>query len=237
MSKLNRRQLIQHGIYGLAAGGFVSLTLRADAEPTEATRDVHDYQAFLDENGIPKVQPAAAWERSYEDILGPFYLSGAPFRGKVTPPLEPGDLLVIRGRIWGHDVKKPLANALLDVWQADANGRYDMNDLRNPPPRGEFKNRIRLVADETGFYEYETIRPAAYRIGRGRQAFRPAHIHYMVQAPGYKKLITQLYFKGDPYLKVDRFARNSNLIIQPQLVKVPAGSYQRGTFDLVLAPA
>jgi protocatechuate 3,4-dioxygenase beta subunit len=59
----------------------------------------------------------------------------------------------------------------------------------------------------------------------------------MVQAPGYKKLITQLYFKGDPYLKADRFARNSNLIIQPQLVKVPAGSYQRGTFDLVLAPA
>ncbi len=237
MSHLTRRQLIQHGIFGLAAGGFASLTLRADAQPTDATPDVHDYQAFLDKNGIPQVQPAGKWERSFEDILGPFYVPGAPFRGKVTPPLEPGDLLVIRGRIWSYNTKKPIANAVLDVWQADAKGQYDMNDPRNPPKRSEFKNRIRLVTDETGFYEYETIRPAAYRIGRGRRAFRPAHIHYMIGAPGYGKLITQLYFKGDTYLKTDRFARNSNLIIEPQMIKVESGTYQRGTFDVVLAPA
>ena len=233
MSNLSRRQLFQHGILGLAAGGIGSLTLRADAEPTDATPDVHDYKAFLDKNGIPRVHPTGKWAPTYEDILGPFFVQGAPFRGKVTGPLEPGDLLVIRGRIWGFGTKKPLPNALLDVWQADAYGRYDMNDPRHPPSRSEFKNRIRLITDESGFYEYETIRPAAYRAGR-RGGFRPAHIHYMIQAPGYKKLITQLYFKGDPYIKTDRSASQSNLIIDPQKVKLEAGTYQLGTFDIVL---
>ena len=240
MSDLNRRQLIQRGIFGLAAGGIASLTLRADAEPTEATPDVHEYQSFLDKDGIPQVQPAAQWAPSYQDILGPFHVAGAPFRGKVTPPLEPGDLLVVRGRIWGHDTKKPIANAVIDVWQADARGRYDMTDPRRPPSRSQFKNRIRLVADETGYYEYETIKPAAYQIGRGQagnRLFRPSHIHYMIQAPRYKQLITQLYFKGDPYIKTDRSARNSNLIIDPQTVKVDRGRYQLGQFDIVLARA
>lgn len=237
MSDLTRRQLIRQGLFGLAAGGVASLTLRADAGPTEATPDVHDYRAFLDENGIPQVHPADRWEPSHEDILGPFYVSGAPFRGKVTPPLEPGDLLVMRGRVWGFNTKKPISGAVIDVWQADSRGRYDMNDPSHPPKPSEFRNRIRLLTDETGLYEYETIRPAAYRIGAGAGDFRPSHIHYMVQARGYKRLITQLYFAGDKYLKTDRWASQSNLVIQPQKVTVPGGSYETGTFDIVLERA
>jgi protocatechuate 3,4-dioxygenase beta subunit len=234
MSNLSRRQLIRQSLSGLAAGGIASLALRADAGPTDATRDVHGFQKFLDEKGIPRVQPAGKWEPSHPDILGPYFLQGAPFRGKVTPPLEAGDLLVMRGRVWGHDTKKPIANALLDVWQADARGSYDLTDPRKPPPSREFRNRIRLMTDETGYYEYETIRPGAYRIGAGPRGFRPAHIHYMIQARGYKKLITQLYFAGDRHLKTDRWASQSNLVIQPQKVKVAAGKYELGTFDIVL---
>jgi catechol 1,2-dioxygenase len=237
MSNITRRQLMQHGLYGLTAGGVASLTLPADAAPTPATADVHDYEAFLDKNGIPQVHPAGKWEPSYKDILGPFFVKGAPFRGKVTPPLEPGDLLVIHGRVWGYDTKKPISNAVLDVWQADAKGRYDMTSPTNPPKKSEFRNRIRLVTDETGHYEYETIRPSAYQIGAGESAFRPAHIHYMIQASGHKKLITQLYFKGDPYLATDRSGKNSNLVIDPKTVKIDAGTYQSGTFDIVLEPA
>ena len=234
MSNLTRRQLIRRSLSGLAAGGSVSLTLRAGAGPTDATRDVHEYQEFLDAQGIPQVQPANTWEPSHKDILGPFFLTGAPFRGKVTPPREPGDLLVVRGRVWGFDTKKPIASALLDIWQADARGKYDLANPRERLPRGKFRNRIRLMTDETGHYEYETIRPGAYRIGPGPQGFRPAHIHYMIQAPGYKKLITQLYFAGDQYLKTDRWASQSNLVIQPQKVKVTGGTYESGTFDIVL---
>ena len=235
MTEFNRRQVFQQGLAGLAAVGASSLTLRADAAPTAKTKDVHDYQNFLDKNGIPQVQPAAKWEPSRKDILGPYFLPGAPFRGKVTPPLEPGNLLVIRGRVWGHDTRKPITNAILDVWQADKQGRYDLADPRKPPAWSEFKNRIRLVTDETGYYEYETIKPGAYRIGPNPQDFRPAHIHYMIQAPGYQKLITQLYFQGDPLIASDRWASKSNLIIPLVKTKSAHGTYLQGTFDIVLA--
>ncbi len=232
MMSMNRRDLIRQGAFGLAATGLASLTLRTDAAPTDATADVHDFQAFLDKNGVPQVQPAGKWSPSHEDILGPFFLQGAPFRGKVTPPFEPGDLLVVRGRVWGYDTKKPISSAVIDVWQADAAGKYDLDDPRKPPAVSQFRNRIRLLTDETGFYEYETIRPAPYKIGP--QTYRPAHIHYMIQARGYSKLITQLYFKGDKHLASDRWASKSNLIAVPQTVKVEKASYQRTTFDIVL---
>ena len=95
-----------------------------------------------------------------------------------------------------------------------------------------FKNRARLVTDEQGFYEFETIRPGHYQIGRN--LWRPAHIHYLVRAAGYRQLITQLYFKGDKYNDADRFIKPS-LIIDPQKVKTTAGTYESGTFDIVLA--
>ena len=234
MSHFNRRQILQSGVVGLAASGAASLTLHAGTEPTVATADEHGYEEFLNRKGIPRIAPTGKWSPTHEDILGPFFVSGAPFRGKVCPPLEPGDTLMINGRVWGHDTKKPIANSVLDVWQADAQGNYDMSDPRRPPERSNFKNRIRLVADETGFYEYETIRPAAYQIGQG--ILRPSHIHYMIQAPGYRQLITQLYFEGDPHNKTDQFARNSDLLVNPKIVKVQAGSYQLGTFDIVLKP-
>jgi len=235
MAEFNRRQLFHQGLGGLAIAGASTLTLQADAAPTAKTLDVHNYQDFLDKNGIPQVQPAAKWEPSRKDILGPYFLAGAPFRGKVTPPLEPGELVVMRGRIWGHDTRKPISNAVLDVWQADVKGRYDLSDPRKPPERSEFKNRIRLVTDETGYYEYETIKPGAYRIGPNPRDFRPAHIHYMVQAPGYTKLITQVYFKGDPLITTDRWASKSNLIVPLAKTKSEHGNYQLGTFDIVLA--
>jgi len=232
MTDLNRRNLLCQSLAGLAAVGSGSLLLGEEAAPTDATPDVHNYESFLDKRGIPQVAPAAAWEPTHPDILGPFFVTGAPFRGKVTAPLAEGQVLVVRGRLWGFDTKKPIKNAVLDVWQADHKGRYDMTDPRQPPEWHEFRNRIRLVTDETGYYEYETIRPAAYRVGQG---VRPAHIHYMVQAPGYGKLITQLYFKGDPNLAKDRWARQSNLLIAPKQKKVTGGTYQLATFDIVLA--
>ena len=183
-------------------------------------------------------------ETTHKDILGPFWASGAPFRGKVTPPLEPGELLVIRGRVWSHKTKKPLANTVLDVWQADIKGRYDFQDSPatdarplvggKQPKRTDFKNRIRLLTDEAGYYEYETIKPAAYGIGR---TTRPAHIHYMAQAKGHARVITQCYFKGDKHIANDPWASKSPLIVALKKVKGEYGAYLQGQFDLVLATA
>lgn len=241
MKSLSRRQMMQSGIFGLAAistqpglaGGLSGngLTLRSDALPTMATDDVHDYESFLDASGTPQIQPTQKWEPTGKDVLGPFYVAGAPFRGKVTAPLAKGDPLVVRGRVWGFDTKKPIANAMLDVWQADHQGNYDMTDAANPPTWEKFKNRIRLLTDEVGYYEYETIKPAAYGVGNGT---RPAHIHYMIQANGYQKLVTQLYFAGDPHIKTDGSASRSNLIITPEMIASENGKYMLGTFDIVL---
>jgi len=166
-------------------------------------------------------------------ILGPYHRPGAPYRAKVTPPLEPGVVMYITGRVWGIDTRKPLANARLDIWQANASGRYDNDDPRNPPGKDVLVNRARMVTDETGAYEFETVHPGPYQIGE--RAWRPSHIHYLIAAPGYKPLITQLFFKGDPHNKTDAFIKDS-LIIELATRKVRGATVETGVFDIVLTP-
>ena len=123
---------------------------------------------------------------------------------------------------------------MIDIWQANAAGRYDNDDQKSPPAKNVFANRLRLLTDETGYYEYETIKPGRYKTGPN--VWRPAHIHYLVQASGYQSLITQLYFAGDPYNKSDQFIKSS-LIIEPRSVSNRNGTFQVGEFDIVLAKA
>lgn len=238
-----RRHFLKQASAGLAAAGTAGWTLSASAMPTAATPDAHQFVALLAAEGDPAAcadveLPPVAEPRDLrvteDNILGPFYRPGAPFRGKMTPPLEPGDVLVIRGRVWAFDTKKPLDSAVLHVWQANAEGRYDNDDPAHPPRPGVFRNRLRLRADETGYYEYETIKPGAYKTSPDR--WRPSHIHYLVTAPGYKRLITQLYFAGDRHNAADDFLKES-LVIEPQTIKTARGSFQLGTFDIVLDKA
>lgn len=232
MDGLDRRDFFRSGSLGLAAG-LGTLTLAAHAQPTEPSGKADD---FLDANVVvvPPPTPPATLRPTEDNILGPYHRRGAPYRGKITPPLEPGEVLVVRGRVWSFDTKQPLAGATLDVWQANAVGRYDNDDPRNPPQKGVFHNRARLVTDETGYYEYETIKPGRYKIGPDK--WRPAHIHYLVAATGHKTLVTQLYFEGDPENGRDQFIKPS-LIIPLAAIKLPQGQFQLGTFDIVLARA
>jgi catechol 1,2-dioxygenase len=237
-----RRDFLRQVSVGLAAGGTAGWTLHASAAPTLATPDAHQFVALLAAEGDPaatdvELLPAKApaeFRVTEDNILGPFFRPGAPYRGKVTPPLEPGDVIVVRGRVWGIDTKKPLDSALLHVWQASAAGRYDNDDAEHPPRPGIFRNRIRLRTDETGYYEYETVRPGAYKIGP--ESWRPSHIHYLVAAPGYKRLITQLYFSGDPHNATDDFIKDS-LVVDLSTIKTDRGSFQLATFDIVLEKA
>lgn len=146
------------------------------------------------------------------NIEGPYYRAGAPFRTKLADGLR-GDPLKIAGRVLSPD-GTPLAGAIVDVWQADRDGDYDLKS-------DAFVLRGRIRADAEGRYAYETIMPGQYDLG---EAKRPAHIHYKVSAEGHAKLTTQLYFKGDPWLARDPFARDSLIIDKTT-----------GTFDIVLA--
>ena len=248
-SQTNRRDFLTLGTLGGLAATGSALTLSAHALPSPATEDTHGYVNYLAGTG-KDILPEEKFQPTHPDILGPFWAGRAPFRGKVTPPLAPGQLLVIAGRLWSHKTKQPLPNVVLDIWQADHKGVYDFQNkkrtARRPvlaeargfsggtqPAPADFKNRIRLLTDEAGRYEYETIKPAAYGVGNST---RPAHIHYMAQARGHSRLITQCYFKGDPHIARDPWASKSPLIITLQKEKCAEGTYLRGRFDLVLAP-
>jgi len=233
----SRRELLKQGCVGLATLGVSGFVLRADARPTPASGNLGAYAKYVNENKAPEKAEVKQPDKlavTEDNILGPFHRPGAPFRAKITPPLEAGTVLLINGRVWGHDTKKPLAHAMLDVWQANAKGRYDNDDENKPPPKDVFVNRARLITDENGYYEYETIHPGAYKIGP--DTWRPCHIHYWIKHPGYKDLVTQLYFKGDPHNKTDRFIKES-LIIEVRKQKVGDVNIEVGTFDIVLAAA
>ncbi|MEK7468154.1 MAG: twin-arginine translocation pathway signal protein [Planctomycetota bacterium] len=234
MLDLPRRDFLTRASLGLAAAFSGALTLRSDADPTPESGDVGDYGGYVKEKPAPDAPKNGDWNPTESNILGPFHRKGAPYRAKIGPPLSKGTVMLISGRVWGHDTKKPLPMAVLDIWQANHDGRYDNDDPKAPPAKDVFLYRARLVTDENGYYEYETIHPGRYEIGKG--VWRPSHIHYLVRAPGYQDLVTQLYFEGDPMNEKDAFIRKS-LIIKVAEHKAAEGTYERGTFDVVLAKA
>ena len=225
MTPSTRRDFLKRSSVGLAAIGASGLLLRAGAVPTPSDGTLHKHRHILDTPVPDRVRRASLrtgddWEVTPSDQLGPFHRPGSPFRGKVTPPLEPGGALVVTGRVWGYDSREPLPGAVLDVWQADIGGDYedDLDDVRL---------RVRIAADEEGYFEYETIYPGNY-------GGRPAHIHHIVRHPGYTDLVTQLYFTGDRNNANERI--NERLIIDLEEVSARGGAFRRGVFDIVLAP-
>jgi len=202
----------------LALANSNELILRPDAEPTMSYDDDENYHYYLDaiytqSSARPPTEP---------DVLGPYFRKNAPYRAKVTPPNEPGTTLVVSGRIWG-----------IDIWQANAEGHYDNEDPNHPPAPNCFTNRVRLVADEHGRYEYETVHPGAYKMDP--TTWRSPHIHYRVGHERYKRLVTQLFFRGDPYEDSDPFFKQS-LAIQLQQVQANGKPLEKGVFDIVLIP-
>lgn len=235
----SRRTFLRRSLLGLGVASASGLGLRADAQPTESSGGLGSYGEYLTSQGESLDTPpttadqTSKWTATEPNILGPFHRKNAPYRGKITPPLEPGTVLLIGGTLWGLDTQKPLPGVTLDIWQANAQGRYDNDDPNNPPAPDVFLNRARVLTDEQGRYEYETIHPGVYQTGPN--VWRPPHIHYLVRAQGYRTLITQLYFKGDPHQTNDPFIRDS-LVIELESHQRDKSTYKAGTFDIILAP-
>jgi protocatechuate 3,4-dioxygenase beta subunit len=249
MTNDSRRRFLRQGLFGLAAAGTAGLTLRAGAQPTAGSGGLGDYATFLRNEArstrsamptaaakgqdidIKKIVTPASFDATADNALGPFFREGAPFRAKITPPMVAGKPLLVNGRVWGIETHKPLTDVVLDIWQANHHGRYDNDDRNNQPAPGVFRNRARVMTDDQGYYEYETIHPGQYKAGRD---FRPSHIHYYVRAAGYQPLITQLYFKGDSRNEKDGLIRPS-LIMDVSTLEGETGEYEFVTFDIVLA--
>ncbi len=227
-----RRGFLGTAGLGIASIGARRLTLPGG--PTEDAANPHGKDRLLvdalKENGPINT----SLEPTEDDALGPFHMAGAPYRAKLTPLFEPGTPLVIRGQVWSLATESPLPMATLDVWQANDKGEYDNNKVTEVTTPDDFHYRARMLTDEKGYYEFETIHPGAYQLGRS--TWRPSHIHYMIQAAGHQTLVTQLYFKDDPRNEPDSLFKKS-LAIDIEKVKTEQGEYETGIFHIVLKAA
>ena len=115
-----------------------------------------------------------------------------------------GERIIVAGRVLDED-GRPLAGAMVEVWQANAAGRYNhAGDQHDAPLDPHFKGEGRVFTDAEGWYRYTTIRPGAYPWRNHPNAWRPVHIHYSIFGAGFaQRLVTQMYFPGDPLLPLD----------------------------------
>jgi len=129
-----------------------------------------------------------------------------------------GERSIITGRLLDED-GVPIAGMLVEVWQADASGRYaHPREADFPAPRDpNFVGRGGCKTDADGVYEFTTVKPGPYPWGNHENAWRPSHIHFSVLGPALvTRLVTQMYFPGDPLLALD-----------PILAAVPESARQR----------
>ncbi len=186
-------------------------------------------------------------------VLGPFFAHGAPefeYGGDMTKgaTLE-GEPTWCSGRVTSTD-GVPIPDATLDIWQAKADGVYDVQD---PDAAFELRGRVRTNAE--GRYAFRTYKPAFYGIptdgpvgvlmeAMKRHPMRPAHMHAIVAAPGFRQVITHVFVDGDPYLESDAvFAVRDSLIAKYErldaaeaaMLGMPPSSYKL-EFDFRLSP-
>lgn len=192
-------------------------------------------------------------------VFGPFYVEGAPEfpNGANIANGAPGAPCFVSGQVRGLD-GTPLENAQIDVWQSDEDGYYDVQkSTEEEGSLGRFQARGRLRTGADGRFHFRSILAEAYPIphdgpvGRmlealGRHPWRPAHLHFMISAPGYQTLITHVFRNGDQYLDSDAvFGVRSTLIVdwnQHDAGIAPDGSrletpFYTVNYDFVLNPS
>ena len=183
-------------------------------------------------------KPAGCTEAT---VFGPFYVEGAPSfdLGEDVARGAAGIPCTVRGTVRGLD-GEPVPGAEIEVWQADAQGKYDVQR-----EGGGLQARGVLHANGKGEYHFRSILAEAYPIpddgpvgdmlrATRRHPWRPAHLHFMIQAPGYETLITHVFRDGDPYLDSDAvFGVRQSLIAQ--WTKQPDGNFLV-EYDFVLNP-
>ena len=155
-------------------------------------------------------------------LVGPFFRANAPFRERgesVASEDTVGARVRISGKVFDFVNNTPLEGAVLDTWQAATNGLYENQDEQQP----DYNLRGRFRTDKNGNFELIALMPTAYPVptdgpvgellrAAKRPPDRPAHIHFIVSAPGYETLVTQIFVKGDPIIEDDAvFTASQNM--------------------------
>jgi len=177
-------------------------------------------------------------------VLGPFYAEGAPDlpHGSDIAHGGPGEPTEVSGRVLTPE-GKPIKGAVLDVWQTAANALYSTQD----PKQDRFNMRGRFRTDDKGAFHFRTVKPVSYPVptdgpvgkvlnAMGRHPMRPAHIHFIVSAPGFEPVATHLFVNGDPYLDSDVvFAVKNSLVVD--FKPKPGAKTLAISYDFGLKPA
>jgi len=123
---------------------------------------------------------------------------------RQCPAAPQGERIVVAGRIVDED-GRPVRDSLVELWQANAAGRYRHSGDNHPAPLDpNFLGAGRAITDENGSYQFVTIKPGAYPWRNHHNAWRPAHLHFSLFGASFiSRLVTQMYFPGDPLLAYD----------------------------------
>ena len=146
------------------------------------------------------------------NLMGPFWRQGSPVTphgGSIVRSPTPGDPVFVNAWVRDGD-GRPVADAMVDVWQASSEGFYENQD----PAQADMNLRGRFTTDARGHVAFRTVKPAGYPIpvtgpvgallrAQGRHNMRPAHIHFLIHKPGWKTQFSQLYSSDDPHLETD----------------------------------
>ncbi len=191
-------------------------------------------------------------------VLGPFHILGAPelpVGGDMIGDND-GPQVVVEGRVMDQS-DDPIEGAVIELWQTADNGLYSNQD----PEQSDYNLRISMTTGADGRYAVSTIRPAPYLVptdgpvgdllnATGRHAWRPSHLHFIVQADGFRTLVTEVFPSDDPYLDEDAvFGVRGDLVMEyragdraaiaddieakPRL----ADGFSKVDFDFILPPA
>jgi protocatechuate 3,4-dioxygenase, beta subunit len=223
---ISRRDLL--GVGAGAAAGLLAQRLRADTPPTSACADATAAQT-----------------------TGPFYPTHDRAdedpdltRVKGRPGRATGEVIVVQGRVL-DEACRPIAGALVEIWQANTHGRYDHEkDAGNPRPLDpNFQSWAEMPTDAEGRFRFTTIKPGSYPVGDDGW-IRPPHIHFRVSRRGYHELVTQMSFAGDALNDLDLIRKElapsdqSRVTVAFEPAPAPAEPGTRlGVFDITLRQA
>lgn len=173
--------------------------------------EIHMLTDLLGISELVELLQDANGKATESNLEGPMYVPNAPERnmGDRLGIDKDGEPLIVSGYVLDlHG--KPIADAIVDVWQPNSQGLYDLQDLSQP--KDNFRGRFKTKVD--GIYKFETVVPTGYHIPAsgpcgevlellGRHTWRAAHIHFKLSVPSCTPLTTQIFIAGDPYIDSD----------------------------------
>ncbi len=178
-------------------------------KPDRGTQPEYLYPPYASTVKRSPSHPLVMLPTSLSEVTGPLFgydrIRANDFDLTKQHSGEPiGERIVVSGRVLDANAR-PVANTLVEIWQANAAGRYPhKRDVHNAPTDPNFTGAGRTLTDAEGRYRFVTIRPGEYPWRNHYNAWRPAHIHFSLFGPAFAtRLVTQMYFPGDPLLEFD----------------------------------